>query len=163
MVDAPSFRNTLGRFASGITVVTAELDGLPFGLTVSAFMSVSLEPPLIAVSIDRSSKMHESLVRANEFAVSILAEDQSALSDHFAGRGVRVAQPFERFAGLPVVRGAIGHLVCSAHARHEAGDHTIFLGLVEAVRQDEAGEPLTYFRGKYGGFVRQAELSLASG
>lgn len=154
------FRNALGRFATGITVITmcaptAEgdeasngQDGI-YGLTVNAFMSVSLDPPLVAVSIDKRARAHATLLGAERFGVSVLAEGQQRLSDAFAGRPVQPPdQPFERFAGFPVLRGALAQLVLSTHQVHSAGDHTIFIGKVEALRYGE-GQPLLFSQGRY--------------
>ncbi len=163
--DHRNFREALGRFATGITVVTmtAPLRGNPpagdeeslypdletFGITVNAFMSVSLDPPLVAISIDQLALAHATLLTAERFGVSVLAEGQAHLSDQFAGRPVaRPGQPFEELDGFPVVRGAIAQLVLSRHSYHSAGDHTIFVGRVLALRSF-GGEPLLYFRSAY--------------
>ena len=141
------FRRTMGRFATGVTVVSmlaeegaarngsAERRRRAFGITVNAFMSVSLEPPLIAISIDKAAHAHATLASADRFAVSVLAEEQRHLSDHFAGRRVDPGlDPFVALAGFPVVDGAVAHIVCRSHDAFEAGDHTIFIGEVEALR-----------------------------
>lgn len=156
-----AFRRTMGRFATGVTVVsmlaqdrTGSLPGdvapeRAFGITVNAFMSVSLEPPLIAISIDKSAHAHATLFDAERFAVSVLSEDQRELSDHFAGRRVDPdLEPFVSFAEFPVVAGAVAHIVCRRHQAFDAGDHTIFLGEVQALRQVE-GRPLIFHAGSY--------------
>lgn len=151
------FRNALGRFATGVTVVTmrAADDGevtpqeRTFGITVNAFMSVSLDPPLVAVSIDKRARAHATMQTAERFGISVLAEGQQKVSDVFAGRPVEPpAQPFEQFAGFPVLRGALTQLVLSAYQAHDAGDHTIFVGKVEALRYTE-GQPLLFSQGQY--------------
>lgn len=155
------FRNALGRFATGVAVVTMRAqaedhDGAghsaaqqTFGITVNAFMSVSLDPPLIAVSLDKRARAHATMLAAGRFGISVLSDQQEGLSDAFAGRPVDPpAQPFEQFAGFPVVRGALTQLVLSAHQSHDAGDHTIFVGRVVALRYAE-GEPLLFFKGSY--------------
>lgn len=156
------FRRALGRFATGITVVTmqlpegsGELAGEPtgaqraFGITVNAFMSISLEPPLIAISIDKRAGAHATLEAAKRFGVSVLSERQEALSDLFAGRPVSVREePFEEFALFPVIKGALTQMVCRPHKAVEAGDHTIFIGEVQALRS-RAGEPLLFYGGAY--------------
>lgn len=154
------FRNALGRFATGITVVTmraaaeaedgqAEGEERTFGITVNAFMSVSLEPPLVAVSVDKRARAHTTLLSAERFGVSVLEAGQERLSNLFAGRPVEPpAAPFEEFAGFPVVRGALTQLVLSRYQAHDAGDHTIFVGRVEALRYSE-GDPLLFFKGQY--------------
>lgn len=153
--DSRDFRQTLGRFATGITVVTMREAvrevHLPrtFGITVNAFMSVSLEPPLVAVSIDKSARAHATLGSSDRFGISVLGADQAHLSDLFAGRPVAQRRdPFVDFADFPVVDGAIAQLVCRAHDRFDAGDHTLFVGRVEALRTRE-GSPLLYYRGAY--------------
>ncbi len=154
------FRNALGRFATGITVVTmraaaevedgqVEGEERTFGITVNAFMSVSLDPPLVAVSIDKRARAHGTLQAAQRYGISVLAEGQQALSDVFAGRPVEPPEePFEQLAQFPVLKGALTQLVLSTHQTHDAGDHTIFVGKVEALRYHE-GEPLLFFKGRY--------------
>lgn len=154
------FRNALGRFATGITVVTMRApaedasgavthEEQTFGITVNAFMSVSLDPPLIAVSVDKRARAHGTMLTAERFGISVLAAGQERLSDVFAGRPVEPpAEPFEQFAAFPVVRGALTQLVLSTYQAHDAGDHTIFVGKVEALRYSE-GQPLLFFKGQY--------------
>lgn len=158
MVDPREFRRTLGRFATGITVVTMRSGERTYGITVNAFMSVSLKPPLIAVCIDKRAQAHTTLTESERFGVSILRAEQEPLSDHFAGRPVKgIGDPFEAFQGFPVVAGALGHLVCRAYDVADAGDHSIFLGEVEALAVSE-GQPLLYFAGSYA-HVRDFELT----
>lgn len=148
--DSLDFRRAMGRFPTGVTVVTMlSPDGRAYGITVNAFMSVSLEPPLIAVSLDRSARAYATLAGSERFAVSVLAEDQRAVSDRFAGRRVpHEPQPFAELDGFPVVSGAVAHIVCGMHSRFDAGDHTIFVGHVQAL-QTGHGEPLVFERGRY--------------
>lgn len=158
MIDPRDFRRALGRFATGITVVTMREGEQTHGITVNAFMSVSLEPPLIAVCIDKRANAHATLSETERFGVSMLRSDQEALSNRFAGRPVTLAEdPFEPFAGFPVVQGALAQLVCRRAAAHEAGDHTIFVGQVEALRSSD-GRPLLYYQGQYA-HVHDFELS----
>lgn len=152
-IDPDSFRSVLGRFASGITVITA-IDGLKrdVGMTVSAFCSVSLHPPLVQACVDRAASMFDALQDATYFAVNILADEQEALSRRFAA-----AESTHRFDGLGYSRGengiallddALAHLECRMEARHSAGDHMMFVGEVErAVARD--ARPLLYYRGGY--------------
>jgi len=157
-IDSREFRRTLGRFATGVTVVTMRSGTRCYGITVNAFMSVSLEPPLIAVAIDKSARAHPTLAASERFGVSILRADQQALSDHFAGRPVTgVTDPFVDFHGFPLLGGAMGQLLCRVHEVIDAGDHSIFLGEVEALSASE-GEPLLYFAGDY---ERMRELELS--
>lgn len=157
MIEPRQFRNTLSRFASGVTVVSMQEGGSDYGITVSAFMSVSLDPPLVAVCIDKGAKAHETLMRGDRFGVSVLAQGQEAVSDHFAGRPSALLDPFTRHHGFPFVDGALAWLLCSVHARHDAGDHTIFVGRVERLGYADSGAPLLYFRS---GYAQLRELDL---
>lgn len=149
MIDPRQFRTTLGRFATGITVVSMRQGNEIHGITVNAFLSVSLDPPLVAVSIDKRANAHQTLLETDRFGVSVLRHDQEALSNHFAGRPVgTVPDPFEEQAGFPVVAGALAQLVCSTVDRYETGDHTLFVGRVEALTHAD-GIPLLYYQGRY--------------
>jgi flavin reductase (DIM6/NTAB) family NADH-FMN oxidoreductase RutF len=152
-LDPDSFRSVLGRFASGITVVTArDEQSRDVGMTASAFCSVSLQPPLVQVCIERNASMFGALMKAERFGINILAAEQEALSRRFAA-----VESSHRFDGLGYARGesgvvllddALAHLECTLFDRHEAGDHTIFIGEVErAVARD--ARPLLYYRGGY--------------
>ena len=152
-IDPDSFRSVLGRFASGITVVTAhDATEHDVGMTVSAFCSVSLNPPLVQACIDRQASAFHALEVTERFGVSILASDQEALSRRFAA-----VDSSHRFDGVGYVRGesgvvllldALAHLECRVVARHEAGDHTMFIGEVERATARDA-RPLLYYRGGY--------------
>ena len=152
-LDPDAFRSVLGRFASGITVVTTrDADGRDAGLTVSAFCSVSLHPPLIQVCVDQSASVHPVLAASEHFGVSVLAAEQEALSRRFS-----TVESMHRFEGLGFSRGesgvvllddALAHLECRLVASHAAGDHTIFIGAVERATARSA-RPLLYYRGGY--------------
>jgi flavin reductase (DIM6/NTAB) family NADH-FMN oxidoreductase RutF len=152
-IDPDSYRSVLGRFASGITVVTTrDADGRDVGMTVSAFCSVSLDPPLIQVCVDHEASIHGALSQSTNFGVSILAAEQEALSRRFA-----TAESTRRFDGIGYQRGesgivlledALAQLECRLVARHEAGDHTMFVGEVESASARSA-RPLLYYRGGY--------------
>jgi flavin reductase (DIM6/NTAB) family NADH-FMN oxidoreductase RutF len=152
-VDPDSFRSVLGRFASGITVVTTrDGDQRDVGMTVSAFCSVSLRPPLVQVCVDHAASLHVALKHNDRYAVSILAADQEALSRRFSA-----AISTRRFDGVGYRRGesgllllddAIAHLECRIVASHDAGDHTLFVGEVESATARDA-RPLLYYRGGY--------------
>ena len=151
-IDPVEFRAVLGRFASGVTILTArDGQGHDHGMTVSAFCSASLVPPLVLVCIDRSTDMYAILDKAKHFGISILAEGQEALSRRFA------ELPAGRFDGIGYTRAesgvvllddAIAHLECRRVDRHEAGDHAIHVAEVEwaSCQQDR---PLLYYRGGY--------------
>jgi flavin reductase (DIM6/NTAB) family NADH-FMN oxidoreductase RutF len=151
-INPSEFRNVLGHFASGVTVVATRDDtGVNHGMTVSAFSSLSLEPPLIAVCIGHAATIAGAMAAASHFGVSVLGEHQQALSRRFAESDT------DRFGGVlttlgaggvPLIDGAIGWLACKVHARHEGGDHTIVVGAVLDAGT-HAGEPLVYFRGAY--------------
>ncbi|GGJ85667.1 flavin reductase family protein [Deinococcus aquiradiocola] len=148
-VPPHEFRETLGRFASGVTIVTAAHDGERRGMTASAFVSVSLTPPLILVSVGQTASMHARLMDVDRFGVNVLSVQQKALSAHFAGRpdeGLSV--PWMDHEGLPLIGGAVAQLVCRRVEAHAAGDHTLFIGEVEYSRYTD-DDPLVYFRGQY--------------
>lgn len=143
------YRNTLGRFATGVTIVTALQNGKPHGMTANAFVSVSLEPPLVLISLDNRSHMHRILSVAEMFGVSVLAEDQRALSDHFAGRAVEgLHVRFVSRAGAMLVEGAIASFVVRVSDIYPAGDHTLYVGSVEHFEHRE-DKPLLFYGGKY--------------
>ncbi|MDZ7706456.1 MAG: flavin reductase family protein [Trueperaceae bacterium] len=148
MIDANTFRDALGRFASGVTVVSMDTDGGPRGITVNAFSSLSLDPPLVGVAIDHRAGAHGSLAQAARYGVSVLARSQQILSDRFAGRDVEVEVGWERLAEAPVVRGALVQLSCEIVQRVVVGDHTLFVGQVESALTRD-GVPLLYHRGGY--------------
>jgi flavin reductase (DIM6/NTAB) family NADH-FMN oxidoreductase RutF len=148
-VDSREFRNCCGRFATGITVVTTEVDGMVHGMTVNGFMSVSLHPPLIVVSVGHQTRLHELLPHSSRYGVSILSEGQLPLSNHFAGRPDDTLEiPFIRKHETPLLDGAVAHMAARVVDAHEAGDHTLYIGEVEYL-QYEDGRPLLYYAGGY--------------
>jgi flavin reductase (DIM6/NTAB) family NADH-FMN oxidoreductase RutF len=153
--DARAFRNALGRFATGVTVITTVVDGKIHGMTASAFMSVSLDPPLVVVSVDRRANLHSLLVEGSRYGVSILNEDQQAYSQHFAGFGAEGFTPeFVWTAELPLIKDALAFIVAHVVDAHPAGDHTLFIGQVEHLEWRD-GDPLLYFGGRYGELVKR--------
>lgn len=151
-VDSASFRRALAQFASGVTVVTTrDAVGEPLGLTVSAFCSVSLSPPLVLVSVDVGSEAHAGFRDSGVFAVSILAEGQDDVSRLFARPGpakFRELSLSPGLGGLPVVPGALAHIECEVRAAHPAGDHILYIGEIVALAV-RPGRPLLYNRGGY--------------
>jgi 3-hydroxy-9,10-secoandrosta-1,3,5(10)-triene-9,17-dione monooxygenase reductase component len=154
--DAPSFRDTLGHFASGVVVVTGAGAGRPAGLTCQSFCSVSIDPPLIAISPSVNSGSWRSIARAGHFAVSVLSHDQRELCLTFGRGGQR-----DKFAtiawhrapsGAPLIHGALAWLDCRIEAVHPAGDHYLVLGRVDHLRAAD-GEPLLFYRGTFGAFT----------
>jgi flavin reductase (DIM6/NTAB) family NADH-FMN oxidoreductase RutF len=152
-VIAPDeFRRLLGHFASGVTVVTTtDSERRPTGLTVSAFASLSLDPPLVLVCVDHKSQTYPWLIETGRFAVNILRLEQEAVSRRFASQRLDKFDgvPYRLGAGsLPVLEEALAHLECRTVATHVEGDHTILVGRVEGGQVAE-GQPLLYFRGRY--------------
>lgn len=150
---ARSFRDVLGRFASGVTVVTAMYDGQPVGMTCQSFSSVSLDPPLVLFVPALTSRAWPLMERAGNFCVNILAADQAALSDTMAGRGTDkfagVAWSASPATGSPVLAGTLGYVDCAVHTVQEAGDHYVVIGRVLDLAETVAREPLLFFRGRY--------------
>jgi flavin reductase (DIM6/NTAB) family NADH-FMN oxidoreductase RutF len=147
---AIAFRRTLGMFVTGVTVITTVRDEQVHGMTANAFMSVSLRPPLVLVSVDRRARMNALLHEGARYGISVLGAEQEPLSDHFAGRA-REGTPepqFEVVHDTPLVQGAIAHLVARVVRSYWGGDHSLFLGQVEYARYAE-GRPLLFHGGKY--------------
>jgi len=151
-VDSNSFRQALAQFASGVTVVTTrDAAGGPLGLTVSAFCSVSLSPPLVLVSVDAGSEAHGGFRDSGVFGVSILAEGQDDVSRLFARPGREKFRELPLTTGqrgLALVPGALAHIECEVRAAHPAGDHILYVGEIVALAV-RPGRPLLYNRGGY--------------
>lgn len=150
-LDPARFRELCGRFATGVAVITVAGPDGPYGMTVNSFTSVSLDPPLVSVNIDRRSAFHPRIAAAASFTVNVLSTEQEALSRRFAepgrnrfdGVGYRRAD-----SGGIVLDGCIAAIDCTVTERFEAGDHTIVIGRVHGGENRE-GRPLLYFRGGY--------------
>jgi flavin reductase (DIM6/NTAB) family NADH-FMN oxidoreductase RutF len=157
-IDSAEFRRVLGHFVTGVSVVTAvdPRTTEPHGLTVNALASVSLEPPLVLVCVDRVSETHEVIAAAECFAVNVLAEDQEVLSRRFAmpdrPERFRAVAWRERATGAPVLDVALAWMDCGLWAVYPGGDHTIYVGEVLEADAHE-GEPLLFYRGGYGRYV----------
>lgn len=154
-IDDARFRQVLGRFATGVTVVTGLAGEDPVGLAVNSFTSVSLEPALVAFCVSRRSRTWPRLRTTGAFCVNILAEDQEALSRAFASR------PPDRFRGVgwrpgpsgaPILAGVLAWIDCTVEAEHDAGDHVIVVGRVGELDLGHDGRPLVFYRGGYGRF-----------
>lgn len=154
MIDADTFRSVLGRFASGVTILTArDANGGDHGMTVSAFCSLSLDPPLVLVCIDHDASMLPLLLAHPPVGISILAAEQETYSRRFA------AEEDDRFDGIAFTRGANGvvlldgslaHMECRLLEHHRSGDHTIFIAEIEQAQSHTTdGRPLLYYRGGY--------------
>ena len=154
-IDLRLFRQTLGSFVTGVTVITAREGEGVRGMTANAFMSGSLEPPLCVISIAKRAHMHELLIHSRHFGVSILAEGQEDLSDHFAGRhipGLTVA--FNTIGGVPLLRDACARVAAEIVTHHDCGDHTIFIGHIRHLDSSDR-PPLVYHSGRYGALDRR--------
>jgi flavin reductase len=164
-VSPSEFRRAMGCFATGVTIVTVDLDGEVHGMTANAFASVSLNPPMLLVCVDRSARLHAHLHARKRFGINILAADQHVISEYYArvvGRvvgadrqtkdGRAEAEAGARFdrtvQGTPILHGALAYLECRLQSAQDAGDHTIFIAEVENVVVHQ-GEPLLFFRGRY--------------
>jgi flavin reductase (DIM6/NTAB) family NADH-FMN oxidoreductase RutF len=147
--DQVRFRQALGRFATGVTVVSTEHEGTVHGMTANGFMSVSLDPLLVLVSIARTARMHDLLERSGHFGVSVLTKAQQELSNHFAGRPMQDAEvPFHAVSGVPLIRDALVEVATRTVDAHRAGDHTLFIGEV-LYFDSRDGEPLIFHSGGY--------------
>ncbi|GAA3664369.1 hypothetical protein GCM10022237_25580 [Nocardioides ginsengisoli] len=151
LVDPMAMRQAMGRFATGVAVITTEHDGIPHGMTVNSLTSVSLDPPLLLVCFNHGARTAEAAVASGRFVVNVLSRRQQAIALRFAARGE------DHFAGLeleyaehrvPVVPKALAHLECDVERVVEAGDHTIVFGAVIGLDARD-GEPLGFFGGKF--------------
>ena len=153
MAAARRFRDVLGRFASGVTVVTSMSGDEPIGMTCQSFCSVSLNPPLILFSPAKTSRAWPRIRQSGTFCVNFLAADQAEISNQMASRGS------DKFAGIswtpsaatgsPVLEGVVGYVDCSVHAVYEAGDHYVVIGAVKDLQAAEGEDPLLFFEGRY--------------
>lgn len=151
-VTSEEFRAALSRFPSGVTVVTTRDDmGRFFGITVSAFCSVSLDPPRVLICVEKTTGSHAALSASRAFVVNILSETQRDLSERFASQiddkfeSVEMAEGLDR---IPVLSGCIATLECRVTGAYDGGDHSIFVGEVERTAVND-GDPIVYFRGDY--------------
>ncbi len=156
ILNKSEFRKALGAFATGVTIITVDLDGEVHGMTANAFTSVSLDPMLVLICVDHSARTHAHLHAKKRFGINILCEDQRGISEYYARTDrthehaeVEAGARFDRTThGTPVLHGALAYLECRLQSSQEAGDHTIFIAEVEDVVLRE-GNPLLFFRGKY--------------
>jgi flavin reductase (DIM6/NTAB) family NADH-FMN oxidoreductase RutF len=151
--DVRGFRDAMGRFATGVTLVTAVgPDGAPIGLTANSFTSLSLDPPLVLWSLDRKSDTLPIFTECRHFGVNVLQAHHRELSTKFATKQNHHfdAIPFETWdSGVPIIPDALAAMECEVHARHDGGDHVIMVGRVLGLRSHEDGVPLMFYRGKY--------------
>ncbi len=153
-IEPLSFREALGHYASGITVITSHNDGELIGFTCQSFHSVSMSPPLVSFNVMSSSASYPRIREAGRFAVNILSDEQVQISNQFARRGTDKWQGVEWQTsplGNPIIAGSLHWLDCEIYAEHAAGDHLIVIGEVKALNLQEAAatQPLLYFKGQY--------------
>jgi len=155
MLPPDSFKTIMRRWAATVNVITTRADDMIYGLTATAFSSLSAEPPLVFVCVNRKGRTHPLIEKSGIFCVNFVGPDMKHISDRFAGR-VPDEERFKDLAyrteatGAPVLNDAVAFLDCTVHEAFAAGDHTIFVGLVQAgaVQKPDA-PPLLYFNGKY--------------
>ena len=148
-IDPHKFHKALGRFASGITVVTTAHEDSTYGMTANAFVSVSLDPPLVLVSVDNRANMHKILPHSGRYGVSVLSDQQEDLSQYFAGQPKEDLEiPFVGQRGVSLLDGALVHLVCRVVDAHPAGDYTLYIGQVEYLTYED-GAPLLFYTRTY--------------
>lgn len=158
MIDHRSFRDAVGRFATGVTVVTTVLDGVHHAMTANSFTSVSLDPLLVLVSVDRAARFHDVVVKAGVFGVSVLSAAQEATARWFADRerprdDTQFADhPYQvgSSTGVALFDGALATLECRVHSILDGGDHSLVLGEVVALSSMTSGDPLVFYAGSYG-------------
>ncbi len=153
MVDGKLFRDTCGRFATGVMIVTGRLsDGAPVGVTVNSFSSVSLDPPLVLFCLDRNALSFDAFSMNNQFAFNVLGEHQRDISNKFASQSIDKYDGVKYDLsdnGVPILQGCLASIECQMHAVHEGGDHQIIVGKVIKVSIEKEERPLIYFKGAY--------------
>jgi flavin reductase (DIM6/NTAB) family NADH-FMN oxidoreductase RutF len=155
-LNSSEFRKAMGCFATGVTIITVDLDGEVHGMTANAFASVSLDPPLVLVCVDHKTRTHAHLHAKKRFGINVLGEDQRAISEYYArversheSTEAEAGARFDRTQhGTPMLHGSLAYLECRLRSAEVAGDHTIFIAEVEDVVVRD-GDPLLFFRGKY--------------
>lgn len=148
-IDTRLFRTVAGKFPSGVTVITTlSPDGTPHGMTANGFISVSLTPPLVLVSVGNHSRTHQLLSETERYGVSVLGHDQKDVALHYSGKP-RDAEPDYRWIDShPFIAGSISTMLCRIIDRHPAGDHTLFIGEVEFVEHRDGDLPLVFSSGQ---------------
>lgn len=148
-MDNRLFRNAMGNFATGVTVIATETRDGPHGMTANAFMSQSLTPKLIIISLKRDAQMLHKIKESGHFSVNILSEEQQELSMIFAGQKESAGEvEFDYLGGKPVLPGALTQVACDVKSEYVEGDHTLFIGEVTDIHLEE-GDPLIFSKGRY--------------
>lgn len=157
MVDVDTFRNVMGSFATGVTVVTVSAEDGDHGMTVNSFASVSIDPPLVLFNADVDTTTHDYVAESEEYAVNVLTAEQEWISNRFAGEHQDMDDPFEDVpttraeTGVPIIEDTLAYIDCTVWEAYDGGDHTIFVGEVEDLDVGEAdADPLTFYQGGYG-------------
>jgi flavin reductase (DIM6/NTAB) family NADH-FMN oxidoreductase RutF len=158
-MDDRQFRTAMGKFATGITVIATEVEGDVHGMTANAFMSVSLDPKLVVISVREQGRILSKIQESKIFSVNILAEDQQEVSMIFAGQLKDKQVEFGRLDGKPVIPGAIAQLACEVSAEYVEGDHTLFIGKVTDIHLEDK-EPLLFYSGKYRSLKEEKTVTL---
>jgi flavin reductase (DIM6/NTAB) family NADH-FMN oxidoreductase RutF len=149
-IDPQMFRRVMGRFATGVTVVTYLRDGAPAGMTVNAFLSVSLDPPLVLVSVRARASFVRHIGVGTRCGINILSEQQRNLGPHFAHYPPpAVAVPFQTRAGIPLLEGSLAQIIARVTDIHPAGDHLLFIAAIEHLAPGPEAQPLIFFSGRY--------------
>lgn len=160
--DSRMFRNTVGQFVTGVTVIAADIESSIRAMTANSFTSLSLDPPLVLFCVGKTTKMGELIRQASGFSVNILQQDQQHLSTYFAGGWKEPAPPpftFTPWQGGPLLEGSAAALGCAIDAIHEGGDHWIVVGRVLALhRSESAGPPLVFSAGRYAALAAPVEV-----
>ncbi|WP_133078635.1 flavin reductase [Pseudomonas sp. RL_5y_Pfl2_69] len=162
-IEPLSFREALGHYASGITVITSQLDGEPIGFTCQSFYSVSTSPPLVSFSVMASSASYPKIRQAGRFVVNILSDEQAGISNQFARKGTdkwHAVEWQQSPLGNPIIAGSLHWLDCEINAEHAAGDHLIVIGEVKALslQATPVTQPLLYFKGQYCNIATQGAV-----
>jgi 3-hydroxy-9,10-secoandrosta-1,3,5(10)-triene-9,17-dione monooxygenase reductase component len=157
-VDGARFRQVLGHFPTGVTVITAITDSGPVGLAVGSFFSVSLDPPLVAFCAGKSSTSYPKIAEVGHYCVNVLADEQEDICRVFASKAdnkfATIGWRPSPVTGAPVINDVLAWIDCDIHAVHEAGDHYIVLGRVHELEVGHEGGPLVFFRGGYGRYTQ---------
>lgn len=157
-IDQARFRQVLGHFPTGVTVITSEVDGERVGLAVGSFFSVSLDPPLVGFCAGNQSTSWPKIRAAGRFCVNVLGEHQEAVSRVFAGKGedkfAGIGYDAAPASGAPRIADVLAWIDCELHAVHEAGDHDVVIGRVHDLAVADEGGPLVFFRGGYAQLAR---------
>jgi 3-hydroxy-9,10-secoandrosta-1,3,5(10)-triene-9,17-dione monooxygenase reductase component len=157
-VDGARFRQVLGHFPTGVTVITAITESGPVGLAVGSFFSVSLDPPLVAFCAGKSSTSYPKIAEVGHYCVNVLADEQEDICRVFASKAENKFSTIgwrpSPVTGAPVINDVLAWIDCDIHAVHEAGDHYIVLGRVHELEVGHEGGPLVFFRGGYGRYTQ---------